>query len=379
MNLAIQKTLAFILLIVIGLLLKKKLLNREQLGGIKMVILSIALPATIFVALLKIDVAPELLGLPILALAFNFIMLIAASWILPVMGITKESPQQRTLMLLIPSLAPGLSCFPFIVEYLGEETLAWAALADVGNKVFVLVFLYLLAMHWYYHRKKINHKGENNNRLKELLLSLVREPVNLVIILALVLLSLGLSLSSLPTFLQSAVERMSGMMTPLVLLFIGLAVRLRKGEFFSILSLLLWRSGIAFCLSAFFLLLFPNLSFGAAMLAVIFPQSACSFWPYAHMAAVASLEKNQPKNQTFDIDLGLNMLAFSLPFSTILILAICTSGKFFTQTTFIIPGGLALIVLSVILLFINGKTKPASIEQKKQGLSPSFSLETQDN
>ena len=55
-------------------------------------------------------------------------------------------------MMLLPSLAPGLSCFPFIIVYLGDEYLALAALADVGNKIFVLILLYMLAMHWYHLR-----------------------------------------------------------------------------------------------------------------------------------------------------------------------------------------------------------------------------------
>ena len=100
-------------------------------------------------------------------------MLAIASQVLPVVGIEQGSSMQRTLMLLIPSLAPGLSCFPFIIEYLGESTLSWAALADVGNKLFVLVFLYLLAMHWYYQRKKSTDTGKTNQRLKELLIFLL--------------------------------------------------------------------------------------------------------------------------------------------------------------------------------------------------------------
>ena len=154
MSPALQKTLSILLLIGVGLLLKRKLRNREELGGIKMLILSIALPATIFIALLKIRVEAELLVLPLMALGFNLIMFAIGYFIIPLLNIEAKSSAHRTLMMLFPSLAPGLSCFPFLVEYLGDESLAWAALADVGNKVFGLIILYIIAMNWYYRRAR---------------------------------------------------------------------------------------------------------------------------------------------------------------------------------------------------------------------------------
>ena len=120
---AIQKTLSLLLLIGIGILLKSKIHSKEALGGVKMLILSIALPATIFVALLKIEVQTHLLFLPILALAFNLLMLLIAYKGLGLLGIPKNSPTFRTWLMLLPSLAPGLSCFPFLAEYMGDE--AW--------------------------------------------------------------------------------------------------------------------------------------------------------------------------------------------------------------------------------------------------------------
>ncbi len=345
MNLAIQKTLALLLLILIGVLLKAKIANREQLGGVKLLILSIALPATIFVALLKIKVESTLLFLPLLALGFNLVMLLAAYYLLPLFGISRGSSLFRTYWLLIPSLAPGLSCFPFVMEYLGEESLAQAALADVGNKVFGLILLYLLAMHLYYRSRagtEVETALPQRSRVKDLLLSLLREPVNLVIVAALVMLSFGWNIDSLPGFLSDPVLRMSAMMTPMVLIFIGMAVRFNRRQFSQIVHLLLLRSGMAFCLSALLILALPALAPAAALLVVVFPQSAASFWPFAHMSAVAGLEKGPPR--TFDLELALNILALSLPFSTLLILAICSAGSFFTQPWLLLPLSAGLMV-----------------------------------
>jgi hypothetical protein len=373
-KMALQKTISFLLLILIGVLLKKKLKDKEQLGGIKILILSIALPATIFVALLKIKIDSSLLFLPLLALVFNVIMLLAARFMLPYFGIRKDSPDSRTIMLLLPSLAPGLSCFPFILEYLGEESLARAALTDVGNKVFVLILLYLLAMQWYYTRRR-EFQGDaasatvsTKHRLKDLMLSLLQEPVNMVIVTALIMLGFGWNLASLPLFLQDSVSRMSILMTPMVLLFIGMAVKFQKAEMALIFKLLSFRAGLAFLLSALLLTFVPAATPAAILLAIVFPQSACSFWPFAHISAVQAMEsedavkaRKDHDEPTFQLDLALNTLALSLPFATVIILSIFSLSDFFLvnwHTAVVGLGFLAAAAIPGLYTRLMPKTKP---------------------
>lgn len=376
MSLAIHKTLAFIVLILLGFLLKRKITTKEQLGGIKSIILSVALPATIFIALLKIDIKPALIFLPIIALFVNVVMLGAARLVLPFFSFSNDSPEFRTLALLLPSLAPGLSCFPFLAEYWGEESLAHAALADVGNKVFVLILLYLLAMHWYYQLlRKRNHTNtaDSKSRLKSLMASLGREPVNLVMVFAIILLCVGQNLSALPIFLQDSITRMSALMTPLILLFIGLAVKVKRKEMIHILRLLVARSGFAFLLSALLVAFIPaTVPLALVLVAVAFPQSACSFWPFAHMTAIETLEKNEPQ-RTFNLDLALNVLAFSLPFSTIIILAICSFGNFFASPTYLLMIGTLMIVGSA-LSYVASKSKTTQKSKIKESESISLSV-----
>jgi len=340
MNPAVQKTLSLLLLIGVGIIIRSKLKSKESLLGVKVLILSIALPATIFVALLKVEIETHLLFLPLIALGFNLLLLGVVFKVLPLMGISRDEPKAKTLMMLLPSLAPGLSCFPFLAEYMGDESLALAALADVGNKIFVLILLYMLAMHWYY--KEVEFETNSNGRLKSLALSLLKEPVNLLIICALILLSFDLNINALPAFMQSAVMRMSAMMTPMILIFIGMAVKIKWEQMRSIFTLLALRSGFAFILSALLILILPAMVPAALMVVVVFPQSACSFWPFAHMAAVDTLEEKKTK-KTFDTDFGLSVLACSLPFSTILILAICSLGE-----TFLNP---YILMLTAVIMF----------------------------
>ncbi len=354
MDISLQKTIVFLFFIFIGVLLKVKFKSKEEISGIKKIILNLALPATIFIALLGIKVELHLLVLPLLALGLNLLLFLAMPLVLPLMGIGKSTPEYRTAKLLIPSLAPGLSCFPFVLEFLGEDYLAKAAMADLGNKVFVLFFLYLVAMNWHYALQS-NRKKKGSAQLLPMLKAMVSEPVNIFIGVALLLLVFGFTMDSLPFFLNETLEKLSLIMTPLVLLFIGLAVKIKRKQFFQIFSLLCARAGLVLLISGFFILISGVQAQNEILLTMAFGLSACSFWPYAHIAAVDSLElENKPKKKTFNNDFGIAILALSFPLSTMLILGVLNSGTFFTSayTIFLIAG--LLLAIGLLLPLLNG-------------------------
>ena len=180
---------------------------------------------------------------------------------------------------------------------------------------------------------------------------MVSEPINLVILVAIGLLSFGLHMESMPAFLSSSILMMKDMMTPLVLLFIGIAVIFKWSQLRMIASILTFRAGFTFLLSGLFIWLVPMPSEAAILLAVVFPQSAVSFWPFAHMSAIRKFEyenETQKGNPTFDLDLGINVLAVSMPYSTLLILGVFTSGSYFTAPLHVISIGGALVGAALI-------------------------------
>ncbi|MCR8667667.1 permease [Aestuariibaculum sp. M13] len=360
---SLTKIVSFILFILVGVLLKKKFANSEELNGLKKIILLLALPATIFIALLKIDLQLNLILLPVLALGFNLFLFLVTPVLLIFLDITNES-QIKTAKLLIPSLAPGLSCFPFIFEFLGNSYLAKAAMADLGNKFFVLFVLYIIAIKWYYRNNKNNEES-----LKDKMTSLAKvmffEPVNILIIIALLLLAFGISMSDLPLFLQDNLNRLAGLLTPMVLLFIGLAVKIKSKSFIQIFSLLMLRYGVTLLLVAS-IVAFAKLNVHDDVLFIIvFSLSACSFWPFAHISSITSKEISlKVKQNTFDTDYALSILALSLPLSVLLILTVFTTGKTFTT-----PGNIFLLACCIILTgtsvpFYKWAKKGAQIKSK---------------
>ena len=347
---ALQKTITLLLLIILGLLLKSKFKSKDQTNGIKEIILSVALPSTIFISLMKIDIDSSMIIIPVVTLVFNFLMFFSAPLAFSLFGIEKNSPTGRTLMMLIPSLAPGLSCFPFIAEFLGEKSLAIAALADVGNKFFVLISLYILAMNMFLKNSE-EKEMKMGGKLKSLFVSMFQEPINLLIFLALILLSFGISFKTLPSLVTDLFDKTSAMMTPLVLLFIGLAVQLKEGKKRIVASILLFRAGITMLISAGMIYVLHITDPSMILLSIVIPLSAASFWPLAHISAFNLREdaKSLPKEKrTFDLELAVLLLAFSLPFSTILILGILSSGTFFAHTSTLITSGLIFISLGAL-------------------------------
>jgi len=363
-DIGIQKTIVFLFFILIGVLLKVKFKSKEEISGIKKIILNLALPATIFIALLGVKVELHLLILPLLALGLNLLLFFSMPVILPLMGIGKGTSEYRTAKLLVPSLAPGLSSFPFILEFLGEEYLAKAAMSDLGNKVFVLFFLYLVAMNWHYGLQ-LDKKKNGGTKLKPLIKAMVSEPVNVFIAAALVLLAFGLHMDSLPFFLSETLEKLSLIMTPLVLLFIGLAVKIKRKQFFQIFCLLCTRAGLVLLISAIFVTVAGIEARNEILLTMAFGLSACSFWPYAHIAAVDSMEMDKKsKRRTFSGDFGVAILALSFPLSTMLILATLNSGSFFVNPVNIFMVAVALLGIGFIIPLCSGISKKKWSEQK---------------
>ena len=350
---ALEKSISFILFIIIGIILKKKISSGDETNGLKSLILTLALPATIFIALLKVKVDGNLVLYPILALGFNVILFAFTPFLIKFIGIDENSAKDRSARLLIPSLAPGLSCFPFILEFLGDDALAKTAMADLGNKFFVLFLLYLVALKWHY--KNADFEANSlKSKLKSLFKTLIYEPVNMFIIVALILVSFGITIDKLPNFLSITLNRLSFIMTPLVLIFIGLAVKIKKQQFYQIFSLLILRASFTLFLIAG-IILFVDITIKKDILIMIaFTLSSASFWPFAHISAVHFKEKREnTKEKTFDPNFALSILALSLPISVLLILGILTAGNTFTEINSILFLGTVLFLIGIIFPIIN--------------------------
>ena len=334
--------------LVVGLLVRKRF--TAATGGIKKLILDIALPSIIFVAIMKVDFRADYLIYPVIILGVNGLLFLLFKWLMPFAKLGTVS--ERTFLLLLPSFAPGLSCFPYIYEFMNEESMAVAAFADVGNKLFVLPILYVASL-WMYlqlHYKDSGSKLFDSVPLKKITRDLLGEPVTIIMVLALLLVTFGLDFSSLPQVLQESGSRLSLLVTPIVLIYIGLAVSFDRKVLGQVAMALLFRSGLIFILMGVlgYLLLFwidPTIVF----ILSVFVQSSVSFWPFSHMAMVEKLEEDRAA-KTFDLRIGLATLAISLPFNSMIVVMMTTIGpEYLSIATQLIIGVIVVFVISVLL------------------------------
>ncbi|WP_052055323.1 hypothetical protein [Myxosarcina sp. GI1] len=321
-----NKTISFLILIGVGVLFRSKINNKEQLNTIKTLILTLALPAVIFSALLKIHLTASLFLPPLIVFVFNILMFLSVRFLLPVFIDKKlDLANRRTLMFMLPSLAPYLSCFPFLAEFSEQSSLGLAAIADTGNKIFILVFLYFLAMYWTYGKQSAIKQPKSSQKFAEVLL----QPINLTIIVALVASIFGFNLENIPVYFQDSLSYLRDLLTPTILIFIGLAVKVKGKELKLLLGLLIWRSAVAFLISALLISSFDFDSLATMLLIVAFPQSSCSFLPYAQISVFSDSQDNS--NKVFNQSLALSLLAISLPYSSFTIVTIYSLGDFFAS------------------------------------------------
>ena len=331
MNLGLQKVIPLLLLIVVGYLLRGKFQQPAAGGAIKNLIINAALPATIFLSVINIDTKLGLFALPALALVLNFYLLFIGLLVAPFVIKPEEKARFFSFILMFPALAPGLTAYPFIEEFLGSKSLAWAALADVGNKLFILVGLYALALYWY---QKVSSASPNySEQLKMLGLVFFGEPANAAIILAFLLMGFNLTVDDLPKPLFEIIPKLAACTTPLILFFVGISFNPKTFNLKTVLSVLFVRAGAGFWFSAGAIaFLKPDPTTTA--LAVILPQSGCSMWPFLHATQMnarrqPSSEKDKPPTpQIFDTEFALGLLTISIPFSICVNLIVCSSRNF---------------------------------------------------
>jgi hypothetical protein len=134
------------------------------------------------------------------------------------------------------------------------------------------------------------------------------------------------------------------------LIYIGLAVQFKEGKIKLVSSILLFRAGITILFSVLIINIFNITTPNLILLAVVIPLSSCSFWPFAHISAINLKEEEKgftKERKTFDMNLAVLILAFSLPLSTILVMGILASGEFFAHTSTLLITGFIFIGLGL--------------------------------
>lgn len=352
----LQKAIALILLIIAGYLLKPKFKDPAAVGAIRNFILNAALPATIFLSTIEIDTKLDLVVLPSFALVINLAFMVMGCGVAWLLMRDAEKAKTRAMILLFPSLAPGLTVYPFIEQFLGRQGLAWAALADMGNKLFVLVGLYAVAIYWYQQNATQNSQSSVKFQWKSIAIFLLTEPVNIAIVLGFLIASFQAS-GFLPLALSDAIRKLAACATPLILFYVGISFNPKAFQFGTLSMVLLARTAVGFLISAATIALLKPTSVEALTLFVALPQASCSLWPLLHATKIntqRSLTVTSPgidaRPVFFDTEFATSLLAMSFPFSILVLLVIFSSGQFFQSPTHLSLAGMICLAAFGLLL-----------------------------
>ena len=344
----------FTSLIFLGIFLNYCFNNTYLKKSLKFYILNIALPTTIFISVISLKIQYEYFFYPLIFLLFNFLVLTISNTLFRILNV-EDLKKKRTLILLLPSFAPGLSCFTIINEFLGYDSLAKASLIDFGNKIFVLIILFFIAIGLHKQNQKIQ-SNLDKKKLGPVLKNLFYEPINIVIFIALLFLLSNNSINDMPNILISLFERIKTTLAPAVFLFVGISMIFEKKYFLQILPILFIRAGICLLLVLSIIRIFNLKLENEALLYLILSLSSVSFWPFVHMTFIEKLEKKLPlSRKTFDLKFGLIFLAYSLPFSTILIMGLFICEETLTDLMSLFLISISLIMIGFLILKISKK------------------------
>lgn len=243
----LTKALAFILIIVMGYLLKKKgFFHASDFYLISKIVIRITLPAAIVSNFSRITMDNSLLLMVVIGLAANIVM-VALGYLI---NAGKSREAKAFDMLNLSGYNIGNFTLPFVQSFLGPVGFATTSLFDAGNAVMCTGVTYTLA-------SMVIGKGDKpsvKNILKSLFSSLPFDAYIIMTVLAI----LRIPLPSVVTSFAATVGSANAFLA-LLMIGIGFEIHMEKDKISTIAKLMTLRYGTAvlFALGAYFLLPFP--------------------------------------------------------------------------------------------------------------------------
>jgi len=338
----VQKALSFFVMGAIGTYLRPEnsgLMKPEFTAGVQTLMLQTLVPALVFKSLASVTMSTKVLAYPAFGaglVLFQFAM----SWAMAtaVYGrSSKLSVMRRSTAQVLWSMAPALSSFAFIKEFVGSAAVGTAALIDLPNKFFVLIVFPVLLKLWApAGGSSADEKTSSNlgGKLKKAL----TEPFNVGILGGLAMAATGTKLARLGP-VGTAVTMMADAVTPVLFLLLGLKLNIKGSTPALCATLLFLRHGaIALAMSALFTIAGPAIAPGTALALTVMSQSAVS------VVGVGQLNKAVAAGVPgYTNEVGFDLLGYSFPFTTLLTATACVLGPAYIKNLHWV--GMALLTL----------------------------------
>jgi predicted permease len=217
---AFSRVLPVLLLVGLGMLIRRRgLMGTGTIDDLRRLILGITLPAALFLAFLRVDLAPEY-GI-IVASVFGacLAVLAIAPWLRRAAGIRATSMPN-----LMAGFEAGMLGYALFASLFGSAALYRFAIVDIGQVLFVFFILATVVM--------MRASGQRPP-LGETVVAFMRNPVILAIVAGIggSVVGLGEALDGHPlgASLLATLALLAGLTTPLIAIVLGYSTSLRTG------------------------------------------------------------------------------------------------------------------------------------------------------
>jgi len=223
----ILKISPVIFLFVLGYILKKtNLLKKRDADLFLKIVFYISLPALIILSVSNISLSKELIYLPIIAPIIVFITFFISYTFGRLLNLEKITLG----VFLVGSMIMNIGfTLPFIIAAYGEEGLAKITLFDFGNTIVVLIFVYYVAVKY----------GDGVKSTKAMFKKLLSSMPIWALILAIILNLAGVQI---PVIATNFLKPLGNLLTPLLMMSIGIYFNPKITKFVPVLSAVIIRS-----------------------------------------------------------------------------------------------------------------------------------------
>jgi len=203
----ILKIIPVVLIFLLGYALKRlKVLKKEDGDLFLIVVYHVALPALIIISIADTELRPEFIYLPVSAILVALATLLISFW----MGKVLRLPQATFGTFVIGSMIMNIGfTLPFFITAYGKQGLARITMFDFGNMAIIFTFIYWLACRY----------GAGDIDKKVMVKKLLLVPPMWALVVAV---ALNLMKVPIPFFVNDFLQMVGWMMTPLVMLSLGL-------------------------------------------------------------------------------------------------------------------------------------------------------------
>ena len=210
------------------------ILKREDIEGLKKIILNIAIPAVLFLSFSRLDFSPGFIPVILVVLMINLILF----W-LGVLLYKLTGSRHRILPLLLSTMNFALIGIPLYEAVFGVENLHHYTMLGIGNEIYGW-FIFFFMFRWFLT------KGKSRGGINK---GFIKSPIVWGIILGCLFSILGLnpgaSENALVLGICETLSAAAGVTTPLILIFIGFNISIKLSHLKQGLGLVALRLALA--------------------------------------------------------------------------------------------------------------------------------------